>query len=178
MFRRPMCVCDEFAQALASLKAELSVYSADLQANLNAERGRFGAPPKYGHPLAACHRSRRPLALSRSDCRTGQQDILHVFVRPTASLNAHDRIHSSNRTQPAHSASRRPGRGATAAAATAPASSDLQWKFVPSRPELRYSILSEGHRASHETVPEHGTLRAAAQKSNTHTRNAAERQRI
>ena len=30
--------------------------------------------------------------------------------------------------------------------------------------------LSEGHRASQETVPEHGTLRAAAQKSTTHTK--------
>ena len=36
--------------------------------------------------------------------------------------------------------------------------------------ESRFSILSEGHRASQETVPKHGTLRAAAQKSNTHTK--------
>ena len=35
---------------------------------------------------------------------------------------------------------------------------------------IRFSILSEGHRASQETVPKHGTLRAAAQKSNTHTK--------
>ena len=34
--------------------------------------------------------------------------------------------------------------------------------------QIRFSILSEGHRASQETVPKHGTLRAAAQKSNTH----------
>ena len=34
----------------------------------------------------------------------------------------------------------------------------------------RVSILSEGHRASQETVPKHGTLRAAAQKSTTHTK--------
>ena len=31
-------------------------------------------------------------------------------------------------------------------------------------------ILSEGYRASQETVPKHGTLRAAAQKSTTHTK--------
>ena len=30
--------------------------------------------------------------------------------------------------------------------------------------------LSEGHGASQETLPEHGTLRAAAQKSTTHTK--------
>ena len=38
------------------------------------------------------------------------------------------------------------------------------------RVRVRFSILSEGHRASQETVPKHGTLRAAAQKSNTHTK--------
>ena len=44
----------------------------------------------------------------------------------------------------------------------------LDFPFCPKVTEqvkrlIRFSILSEGHRASHETVPEHGTLRAAAQ---------------
>ena len=36
--------------------------------------------------------------------------------------------------------------------------------------DCRTFNLSEGHRASQETVPEHGTLRAAAQKSTIHTK--------
>ena len=54
--------------------------------------------------------------------------------------------------------------------APAPAPRRICASCAPCCDFLRFSILSEGHRASQETVPEHGTLRAAVQKSNTHTK--------